>query len=64
MPPVLLALDVLGTLFVVLGILGLTGIDFGQQVLTTVAPGFIALGALLMVPLVVWVVRNARNAAS
>jgi hypothetical protein len=61
---VFLALDVLGTALVVLGILGLTGTNFGKQVLTTLAPGFIVLGVLLMGPLVFWAVRSARGTGS
>jgi hypothetical protein len=60
-PWVLIALDAFGTILVVLGVLGLTGVNFSQQVLTTVAPGFIAIGILLMVPLIVWIVLQVRN---
>lgn len=60
-PAVLIALDVLGTLLAVLGVLGLMGINFGKQVLTTAAPGFIAIGALLMIPFIAWAVRVAAH---
>jgi hypothetical protein len=60
-PWVLLALDLLGTLLVAFGILGLTGVDFGRPVLATVAPGFVVLGAMLFLPFVAWIVRQARR---
>jgi hypothetical protein len=57
-PPLLLTLDVFGALLIALGVLALTGNDFGHPVLVTAAPGLIALGAALMVPIVVWAVRR------
>ena len=63
-PWVLIALDALGTVLVVMGILGLTGVNFGNPVLTTVAPGFIIIGVLLMIPFIVWVVRKAHSKKS
>ena len=60
-PWVLLALDVLGTVLLAVGILGLTGVNFGHPVLTTVAPGFIVLGVLLFIPFIVWIVRTAQR---
>ena len=60
-PWVLIALDAFGTVLVVIGILGLTGIDFGHPVLMTVAPGFVLLGVLLFVPFIAWIVRGARG---
>ena len=55
-----LALDGFGTLLLVLGILGFTGIDLGLPVLSTIWPFLIALGLGLMAPMVVWLVRKAR----
>jgi hypothetical protein len=60
-PPVLLALDVFGVLLVALGAMALSGNDLGHPVLVTVAPGLIALGVLLMVPMIIWVVRKAKR---
>jgi hypothetical protein len=60
LPWVLLALDFLGALLAAVGILALTGTDFGHPVLRTVAPGLIAIGAVLMAPIVVWAVRRAQ----
>jgi hypothetical protein len=54
-----LALDGFGTLLLVLGILGFTGIDLGLPVLSTIWPFLIVLGLGLMVPMVVWLVRKA-----
>lgn len=62
LPWVLLALDLLGSLLIVLGVLALTGTDFGQPVLETVAPGLIAIGCVLIAPLAVWAVRRSRQA--
>lgn len=60
LPWVLLALDAFGAALVILGVLALTGNDFGYPVLKTVAPGLIAIGLALFVPLGVWAVRLAR----
>ncbi|NIM68911.1 MAG: hypothetical protein GTN86_00220 [Xanthomonadales bacterium] len=60
-PWLLIVLDGLGALLLVAGILGLVGVDFGYPVLRTVAPAFLVIGALLMAPLVVWVIRKARR---
>ena len=60
LPWVLLALDFLGALLAAIGILALTGTDFGHPVLRTAAPGLITIGAILMVPMVVWAVRRAQ----
>jgi hypothetical protein len=54
-----LALDGFGTLLLVLGILGFTGIDLGLPVLSTIWPFLIVLGLGLMVPMVVWLLRKA-----
>ncbi|MBT8062166.1 MAG: hypothetical protein HKO64_00335 [Xanthomonadales bacterium] len=60
LPWLFLALDIVGMVLLVVGILALTGVDFGHPVLKTVAPGFIALGLLLMVPIAVWAIRRGR----
>ena len=54
-----LALDGFGTLLLVLGILGFTGMDLGLPVLATIWPFLIVLGLGLMAPMVVWLVRKA-----
>jgi len=56
-----LVLDIAGTLLVVVGVLALTGIDFGHPVLRTVAPGVIVIGLLLMAPIATWAIRRSRN---
>lgn len=61
LPWVLLVLDFFGALLAAVGILALTGTDFGHPVLRTAAPGLIAIGAVLMVPMVVWAVRRAQE---
>jgi len=53
--------DMLGTVLLALGIAAQAGINFGYSVLTSVAPALIVTGVLLMAPLVVWVVRRARQ---
>ena len=54
-------LDIIGTLFLVAGVLALTGTDFGYPVLRTVAPVFLVVGILFMAPLVVWLIGRARS---
>ena len=61
-PPLVLVFDVIGVLLLLLGVLALTGTDFGLPVLATAAPGLIAIGVLLMAPMVVWVVRKGLEA--
>ncbi len=58
LPWFLVALDGLGALILVLGILGATGVDIGLPVLIQLWPFLVALGALLMVPMAVWVLRS------
>lgn len=60
-PWLFLALDLVGMVLLVIGILALTGMDFGHPVLKTVAPGFIALGLLLMAPITWWAINRSRN---
>lgn len=59
LPWVLLALDAFGALLIVLGVLAMTGSDFGHAVLVEAAPGLIAIGVALMLPMLVWAVRRA-----
>lgn len=61
-PVWILALDGVGSVFIVLGILSATGIDLGLPALTTLWPLLIVLGAGLMVPMVFWAVRRAKQA--
>ena len=58
-PYLLLALDVLGTILMVLGVLGLTGVDIGLPVLATIGPFMLVLGIVLMLPFLLWVIRTA-----
>jgi flagellar motor component MotA len=62
LPIFLLALDGLGTVLLVLGLLGMIGMDIGLRVLTTIWPVMIIIGAGLMAPFVVWAVRQALEA--
>ena len=57
-------LDVAGMLFLLAGILPLAGMDFGYPVLRSVAPAFIGLGILLMVPLLAWILRRVSGEKS
>jgi len=59
LPIFYIALDGFGTILLVLGILGFTGIDIGLPVLSTIWPFLIILGLGLMAPVVVWLVRKA-----
>ena len=61
MPIFLIALDGFGAILVVLAILGLTGVDIGLPVLSTIWPFLIIVGLGLMVPLIVWIVRKAKT---
>lgn len=61
-PPVLIALDVLGALFLALAVLGAVDVDIGLPLLSAVWPFLLVLGLALMAPLIVWVVRTARQA--
>ena len=57
-----IVLDGIGAIFLVVGVLAMTGTDFGYPVLREVAPVFIAVGLLLMVPLLIWVgQQRGRN---
>ena len=62
LPIFLLALDGLGTLLLVFGLLGMVGMDIGLPVLTTIWPIMIILGVGLMAPFIVWAVRRALEA--
>ena len=57
----LVALDAFGALLLVLGILGAVGLNIGLPVLADTWPFLVALGVVLMAPLIVWVLRQARQ---
>ena len=59
LPVFLIALDGLGSIVLVLGVLGLLEVDIGLPVLTTIWPLLLILGAALMVPMIFWVIRRA-----
>ena len=54
-------LDGIGTIFLVTGILGFLGVDFGYPVLQQVAPGFVLIGIGFMVPLLIWILQKIRS---
>ncbi len=60
-PVFLLALDGVGSILAILGILGALEIDLGMPALTTIWPILIVLGFALMVPMIVWAVKLARS---
>lgn len=57
----LVALDGLGTAILVLGLLGMLGVDIGLPVLASIWTFLLPLGLLLMAPLAVWAVRTAAS---
>ena len=57
----LVALDGVGTLLLVLGILGGVGVDTGLPFIAEAWPFLAALGTALMAPLILWVIRQARK---
>ncbi len=61
LPWAFLLYDLLGAALLAVGIMALTGIDFGYPVLIKVAPVLIVTGVLLMVPLIAWAVRGAQR---
>lgn len=61
-PVFLLVLDGFGTILLILGVMGLTGVDIGLPVLQTIWPLLIILGLGLMAPLIVWIIRKAMAA--
>ena len=60
LPPALLALDVLGTLLLGLGIFGLVAapVELGGFDISSMAIPLIIFGVFLMAPLVIYFVRN------
>jgi hypothetical protein len=54
-----IALDGLGSIVLVLGVLGLLEVDIGLPVLATIWPLLVIVGAALMVPMIAWVIRRA-----
>jgi len=59
LPVFLIALDGLGSIILVLGVLGLLKVDIGLPVLATIWPLLLIIGAALMAPMIVWVIRRA-----
>ena len=64
LPVFYVALDSFGTILLVLGILGFTGVDIGLPVLSTIWPFLVLLGLGLMAPLIVWLLRKAATERS
>jgi hypothetical protein len=63
LPPALLALDIVGTLLLAAGLFGFSSDDatLGGVDLGPLAPRLVILGAMLMAPLVIYIIRNARE---
>lgn len=61
LPVFLILLDGLGVALLVMGILAATGTNLGLPALDTLWPYLLGLGVLLMVPMMVWVVRQALS---
>ncbi len=59
LPVFLIALDGLGSILLVLGVLGLLEVDIGLPALVTIWPLLLIIGAALMVPMIIWVIRRA-----
>ena len=59
LPAFLIALDGLGSILLVLALLGLLELDIGLPVLTTIWPLLLILGLGLMVPMIIWIIRKA-----
>ncbi len=57
-PWFLVMLDAIGVVFLVVAVLAWSGVDFGYPVLREVAPGFLVIGILLMLPFLIWVIRK------
>ena len=60
-PVLLLVLDGVGSIFLVLGILGAVNVDIGLPALQTIWPFLVVLGGGLMVPMILWAVKLARS---
>ena len=54
-------LDGVGSIFLVLGILGAVNVDIGLPALQTIWPFLVVLGGGLMVPMILWAVKLARS---
>ena len=59
LPVFMIALDGLGSIILVLGVLGLLEVDIGLPVLATIWPLLLIIGAALMAPMIIWVIRRA-----
>ena len=60
-PVYFLALDGVGSVLAILGLLGWLKVDIGLPVLHTIWPLLLLLGIGLMVPMIAWVIKLARN---
>jgi len=60
-PVYILVLDGVGSILAILGILGALEFDLGVPALTTIWPVLIVLGFALMIPMILWAVKLARN---
>ena len=59
LPVFLIALDGLGSIMLVLGVLGMLEVDIGLPALATIWPLLVIIGVVLMVPMIIWVIRRA-----
>jgi hypothetical protein len=60
-PVFILALDGVGCIFAVLGLLGALEVDIGLPALATIWPVMLVIGFALMVPMILWAIRMARG---
>ena len=63
LPVFLIALDGLGSIILVLGVLGLLEVDIGLPALATIWPLLLIIGAALLVPMIIWVIRRVNSPA-
>ncbi len=59
LPVFLIVSDGLGSIILVLGLLGLLEVDIGLPALDTIWPLLLIIGAALMVPMIIWLTRRA-----
>jgi hypothetical protein len=60
-PVFILALDGVGSIFAVLGLLGALEVDIGLPALATIWPVMLVIGFALMIPMIYWAIRMARG---
>jgi hypothetical protein len=60
-PVFILALDGLGCIFAVLGLLGALEVDIGLPALATIWPLLLVIAFALMAPMIYWAIRMARS---